>query len=877
MLISPPFLQATAPQEIDMTRDGAMALGEKTGKGAFPVSHHFGWHGGVHLTAPGAPGNPEPVRAIADGEVVFARDSAPIPLDTSPTHPLLYYTGWTSNGVMVLKHTTEIGEDLTVTFYSIYQHLHTLENKAGTQVKLKAGDKVYRKEPIGKAGAIYGRAHCIHFEIVTDKENVEKLMGRSQGPLVATEGRRNSVWGDMHLVLPTGTPLYEKDPRTETKPYTVRLFNSALGASNDTLESVAQRFNTTPKRIRQLNGSPARAANWWSTLTGAAQKAQNKPEPTVAKRTIQIPAIHGGAAATPPEGISAEEWRNWQATVVGYTSSPLIVSLNEALGTITLTTRQGNGTITGSCTEKNGGYDLYKTAVKTYPGCPSAGYEMLRFGRVIGPDAPAESDLLDGRLPHFRRIAVPGTAPAFANLNVAGVQAFSDADFPHWLGWTFIDDDTDGNSRCDSTQLVDLIEPLSSTPIQLAMLGAPGENAAPEGNQHKDRLLRAYLKLQSESVRERLSYCVVKQPTEWSRDDFDNRWSWVKDTPSALPAHVLFEEHLSSDAYERLKRHHQALAFWEDATAAGLALDKVHYHFQPMRFIQTLTNCSWLSISEMTQLLPMNSLRFGTPWHWENVSLSGASALLPESDIAAKQRRRNLNESLRKYGLTSRIRLACFFGNSTQETQWFQKFHENSSYWYKPWDGRGFLQLTHAENYIKYWNFRGITTDESIRSTLKQKTILANNSREIIDGHKSMYDATNALSDFNTGIPLEITKRRELTINSFEASDSAGAYWAWTESSKLADRFLDEPESVLKPVETHDGTKHYYENVAFGRVAATVNTGLPSSAYSSIWGIQARFMAFSNAQYVLLENIAFTQQNGSPKEIPQDFQRRPQL
>lgn len=516
MLISPPFLQATAPQEIDTTSGDVMALGEKTGKGAFPVSHRFGWHGGVHLTAPGAPGSPEPVRAIADGEVVFARDSDPIPLAAAPTHPLLYYTGWTSNGVMVLKHTTEIGEDLTVTFYSIYQHLHTLENKAGTQTKLKAGDKVYRKEPIGKAGVIYGRAHCIHFEIVTDEENVEKLMGRSHGPLVATEGRRNSVWGDMHIVLPTGTPLYQQDPRTETKPYTVRLFNSALGAGNDTLESVAQRFNTTPKRIRQLNGSPARAANWWATLTGAAQKAQNKPEPTVAKRTIRVPAIHGAAAATPPEGISAEEWRNWQATVVGYTSSPLIVSLSEALGTITLTTRQGNGTITGSCTEKNGGYDLYKTAVKGYPGCPSAGYEMLRFGRVIGPDAPAESDLLDGRLPHFRKIAVPGTTPAFVNLNVAGGQVFSDADFPHWLGWTFIDDDTDGNSRCDSAQLVDLIEPPTPAPIQVAMLEAPGENVVSvnTSTQHKDRLLRAYLKLQSGAMRERLSYCVVKQPTE---------------------------------------------------------------------------------------------------------------------------------------------------------------------------------------------------------------------------------------------------------------------------------------------------------------------------------------------------------------------------
>ncbi|EPL16377.1 hypothetical protein, partial [Pseudomonas sp. CF161] len=40
---------------------------------------------------------------------------------------------------------------------------------------------------------------------------------------------------------------------------------------------------------------------------------------------------------------------------------------------------------------------------------------------------------------------------------------YSDADFPDWLGWTFIDDDTDGNSRCDSKQLLDLIEPQAPT------------------------------------------------------------------------------------------------------------------------------------------------------------------------------------------------------------------------------------------------------------------------------------------------------------------------------------------------------------------------------------------------------------------------------
>ncbi|WP_155632786.1 M23 family metallopeptidase, partial [Burkholderia cepacia] len=190
MLISFPFLRVPKPRTDDDQNDGTFGLGEKSGKGAFPVSHQFGWHGGVHLVAPGGDANPEPVRAIADGEIVYARPSAPKP-KTTPTgeerdaNPLYYYAGWTSNGVVILKHRTEIGEGVEVVFYSIYQHLSTV-----AKADWKSGDKVYRKDPIGKAGDIYGKSNRIHFEIVADKANVERLMGRSEGKLEVAEGRR---------------------------------------------------------------------------------------------------------------------------------------------------------------------------------------------------------------------------------------------------------------------------------------------------------------------------------------------------------------------------------------------------------------------------------------------------------------------------------------------------------------------------------------------------------------------------------------------------------------------------------------------------------------------------------------------------------------
>ncbi|WP_199101071.1 hypothetical protein, partial [Dyella sp. ASV21] len=109
MLISLPFLSGTQP---DQDTSGT-TLGESSGQGAFPLGRDMNWHGGLHFTAPGGTRNPEHVRAIADGVVVYARDSNAIPAhDTDPAimaaHPLLYYKGWTSNGVVILRHDTEI-------------------------------------------------------------------------------------------------------------------------------------------------------------------------------------------------------------------------------------------------------------------------------------------------------------------------------------------------------------------------------------------------------------------------------------------------------------------------------------------------------------------------------------------------------------------------------------------------------------------------------------------------------------------------------------------------------------------------------------------------------------------------------------------------
>ncbi|AYD66748.1 peptidase M23 [Achromobacter sp. B7] len=818
MLISAPFLRAVL-QADDAECSAYWSLGEKTGKGAFPVSHQLGWHGGAHLVAPGSPQKPEPVRAIADGVVVYARasDSPKRGVDaTTPADdPLMYYKGWTSNGVLVLKHDTEIGEDVSVTFYSIYQHLHALEKHTGTKLALNTGDKVYRKEAIARAGYLYGEPDRIHFEIVADRANVERLLGRSAGGLKAKEGRRDCVWGDIHFVLPANTPLYDMNPREVRSTYLIRHFQTGQPGSAERPAALASQFGTTPDRLWQMNRKSPSGADregdektWLNWVNGAHQSMFDLPTPSATERTIYVPGVYGALVDRFPSGSNPDHWANWQVPVAARTTTELIISISELRGAFTVTarTRQGKiiGVLQGAAEKTESSYELYNTAVKQYPGCPSAGFEMLRFGRVLGPDAPAQSDLYHGRLPHIRRVRLSDDSIFFVDLNAPDVQVYSDADFPHWQGWTFIDDDLDGNSRCDSGTLLNLIEPLKPTahpaPTLRGVLGdtlhkmATGVHAL---MQYQDRLARATAKIRTAQVSKALRRCVVKIPTEWSRDDFDKRWGWLKvDDPDQRPANVLRTSVcLSDEAYGRLKRHHEALAFWEDAQARGLALDKVHYHFHPLQFIEEFRKCGWLSKGDLRRIYPDALYN---------------KKETPDPEMLREKYRASVNKAMRKYFIVTPTQMAHFLGQAAVESYSFARMMEASSthftaslqperggYYNNPQDehfnyldnklgnvdsgdgrkyrGRGIKHLTGRENYAKYWVYRGWLEGSSFNRawwTSSQKK------RPTIERpHALSEDAYNCADAGGWYWTAGAASNRFLTINSkiveLDVSDSA--------------------------------------------------------------------------------------------------------
>ena len=325
---------------------------------------------------------------------------------------------------------------------------------------------------------------------------------------------------------------------------------------------------------------------------------------------------------------------------------------------------------------------------------------------------------------------------------------------------------------------------------------------------------------------------------------------------AAKPAHSLNPYCLSDDDYGKFKRHHSALAFWEEAKAAGLELDTTHVHLHPGRFIETFRKCGWLSRDEMIQLFPMTEMReSGHAWVSEGVSI------LPRTIDAYLV---DLNKRARKYGITTPQRMAAFYANAMVETQWFGKLHENSTTArYAPWDGRGFLQLTWPDNYIKYWRFIGKTVDQKLADDLHAAAKQADTQHTNVP-----------LTDTVIRVPAEMQSWREQlasTTNPYQAADSAGAYWVWSGAAEDADTA---PVDVRASESVHDNATAYYTSQGAGNVAATVNAGHRVTNYSSVNGIVARFQAYTTCQVVLLDATAFPDASGKPQSTPEGYASR---
>ncbi|NTV09215.1 MAG: hypothetical protein HGA47_00365 [Zoogloea sp.] len=134
-------------------------------------------------------------------------------------------------------------------------------------------------------------------------------------------------------------------------------------------------------------------------------------------------------------------------------NGPLYVSVSYSKGDIVYTTRRATGEVIGKRVEAGGEYELYKNAQQWFPSNTSAGYELLRFGRLLNPDKSFPSDA-----PNWHQIPLGFGPVGWVNLNTPKIAKLSDADFPDWL-WRRVEDGVfKDDGKCDVSEIIAKID-----------------------------------------------------------------------------------------------------------------------------------------------------------------------------------------------------------------------------------------------------------------------------------------------------------------------------------------------------------------------------------------------------------------------------------
>jgi hypothetical protein len=597
MILSPPFLPArTSPSEAAWL-DAAMAQptsrlsSTNAPEGSFPLSLQLAWHNGIHIQAPQEAGAYLPVRAIADGTVVFVHPpTAPNsdvnhPLNYNPFHSDTPSAAWTSDGCVVVEHKGEIGAAGTVatefTYYSACMHLGGIARHAGTHAPLKAGDRVCRKEALGTPGQIYGHEGQIHFEICCDAGNVETLTTRQRNwvdplapPPPTANGRTDSVFGSLYVYLPAGTPTSARQPTSHLR--SAIHTGGAASAATD---------HFPPDTLR--------AAQW-----------------------VQITYEFGSATLTSCDRLGAPIGQPRSDSRYDYISTAARPGASQSF----------EYDLSAVANDRHGSLDAAAQATSS----PSGWYELLRFGRNLGPDA------LPANAAHWRKVVTPDGG-LWVDLHAPGTFQFSDADFLPVMGWNCFDDDpTTNDQRCDSLHLKTLIRDPDRT--------------------NDRRMERAQLarRLGEPEVRNKLRRAICKFPSEWDQKDVEKRYGWLE-TEDFKPTD---DDATGAQKWGRFVKHANAVTF-PDLPEAFLKSD---WRFHPREFVGHMRKCGWLSRNEIRQI------------YEDHPDSNGNSPMLE----AIKKYQISLNSMTRKYLLDTSKRLPHILGQGATESDFLRSMQEDA-------------------------------------------------------------------------------------------------------------------------------------------------------------------------------------------------------
>jgi hypothetical protein len=648
MIISPPFLPAAGltvsdPAKPDPMMD-AVDRYELSHHGVYPIAFDRRWHGGLHLV----PDDQfEPVRAIADGDVVAYRVSQnAIPDGQKDAHGNKVRN--CNNGFVLLKHTTETGEGRTLTFYSLYMHLMDIRTmatdmpRASTNphpknstpadlaewlatdtggIKEGGNRKVHRKDILGYVGRCHDYLH-LHFEIFMTEEDFKawfeqeghKVQLGEKQPVQPTS---TDYWGHTYFVIPGGQVFLSTPPGHAGSPYFPEVVSGTLDEKSklyvEAWFSKGERYTCA-----------------WLDKGGDGQLTLLTPEPV------------------------RDRYAEYE-------------------------------------------YKLYERAKKLYPACPSDGYDLIRFGRILSASATSPDAA------RATYVAVPfdekGTL-GYVNVNQSAIVKLSDADFPFFMGWRKIDSDNtpfgeDGlcgyDKLCKITGVVETHQSFSDT--------MPSAFSA-------DDQLAAYVQDKDE-VRNSLKGFVCHAYSEWDASKSEERYKGLNEPDGFFGQ----RKETNPNGYRTFLDFLKQFQFLDQTPLSG---GKKFWFFHPLAFIRHFRKCLWIGKQEVSQLIPARA------WFTQVGQLRTPIAKKITADEVISRispHLRSLNETIRKYSLdSSSTRIAIFLAQTYIETDRWNTFREYGrgephpaipmAQYYAAFYGRGIMQLTWASNYEAYGEFK---------------------------------------------------------------------------------------------------------------------------------------------------------------------------
>lgn len=775
MIISPPLLppspvnsQAEDPlmDELDKLVDAG---------GMYPVAFDRRWHTGLHLV-PWSNAT-LPVRAIADGEVVAYRVCQQPIAD-------VFDDKNTNAGFVLLKHTTETGENRTLTFYSLYMHLHDLSTMVQDGIQPPpvnaphtlpgwlrqdtggpvsgGGKKIRRKDILGYVGQCQGHRE-LHFEIFMAPKDFDAYFGATQlGHPQPTTPQGSDYWGHSYYVIPAN-----------------------------------QTFSAQPPGVN--------AQNKLHGIEFLPKQGGQNPKPLY----VEV-YYHKGDKFT--RVLSVESDGSWTSL----TLQPIVESQFE--------------------------YDMYKRATALYPACPSDGYEMLRFGRILStpstlnasaPNTPPPlAQGLQGN-PHpqsspspratWIRIAFAPGQEGYIDISSPTIRVLSDADFPFFKGWQKIQATAGGPFDQSGLWDLDKLKALVRRSIGNIEGGETGPATGPLNTPQKNQAMRNYLSDPShKTVRELVHGFICEAPSEWDRENLDPRYR-----------DLLHEgEHFEGnpDTYKKFLEFVGKLQFWDKT---GLTPGGKVWFFHPLAFIRHFRRCSWLDLNELSSTFPrhMYYTQTGNPRRAITQGNNEYSLTKTEAETRIFKHASHINNCIRKYLGHDKKRASIFLAQVLLETaQWrnlggtrrlmhewgFGKYSpaNPATQYYSAFYGRGIMQLTWAGNYESYGNFKIIQNHSGpyIERLSNTATRITQNST-----HYSQHPN-------NHGSPITWFPRFDPDIIAEDpdlACDSGGFYWVSKPFSgglsinRVADREYSPANIDFINKLVNGGGNGYYERQAY--------------------------------------------------------------